>query len=180
MLRLFLSSSIRFFIVGLTPTPTTVVVPISLPIVLASINDVAFTSPPIISPFLPVALIKPLATTLECNIESDSILPPASTRLTLSINFETILPPAFITALFIPWIPLLNVILPPAITVAPSTTPCTTTSPFALTEKPASIFPFIVTSPLYSISPVELSISTSSSTLDTTTLSFSSITCPLT
>ena len=92
----------RFFIVGLTPTPIIVAVPISLPMVFASISVVALTSPPIISPFLPLALIDPLATTLECSIESASILPPASTSSALSINLETILPPALITALFIP------------------------------------------------------------------------------
>ena len=90
------------------------------------------------------------------------------------------MPPALITALFIPWTPLLNVMLPPAVTVAPSTIPCTITSPLALTENPASTLPLTIISPLYSISPVELSISTSSSTLETKTLSFSSITWPFT
>ena len=145
--RLFFNSSTLRFIDGSTPTLTDVFVPMAFPIVLASIILTALTSPPIISPLRPEALIVLLAVTLLCRIESASILPPADTFSALSMNLDTILPPALTTALVIPWIPLLNVIFPPAITVAPSTIPLTVISPVALTVNPARTLPLTTTSP---------------------------------
>ena len=111
-------------------------------------------------------------------MDSDSIYAP-EIIVAFSANFKITRPPAFKIPFPIPFMPRAIMISPSASIVAPSTTPFTSTLPFALMAKPAWTLPFTMTLPSDSILPVAVPTFSTSYTSDTKTLSSVRHTCPL-
>ena len=143
----FKSCCRRCFILGSAPTSTTVAAPMDEPKVFTWIRCMALTFPPVINPLLPLTKTSVPAITSLCRIDSVDTYPLALT-VAFSRYLAITFPSAFNVPFSIPFMPRAIMIFPVASRYAPSTTPLTSISPWAFTEKLVHTFPFTFTLPL--------------------------------